>query len=56
MHSLLSVIAQTFETTIRILGGLVSAFYHSEGDELFLRKAIEYGERCGLHLLRCGYT
>ena len=36
---------QTFETTIRILGGLISAFYHSDGDELFLRKAIEFGER-----------
>ena len=38
-------LAQTFETTIRILGGLISAFYHSDGDELFLRKAIEFGER-----------
>ncbi|GAX82024.1 hypothetical protein CEUSTIGMA_g9452.t1 [Chlamydomonas eustigma] len=35
----------TFETTIRILGGLLSAFYHSDGDELFLRKALDFGER-----------
>jgi hypothetical protein len=45
---------QTFETTIRILGGLVSAFYHSDGDELFLRKALDFGERwrsyCALFL------
>ena len=43
---------QTFETTIRVLGGLVSAFYHSGGDELFYRKAVEFadmwvGRRCG---------
>ena len=36
---------QVFETTIRILGGLMSAFYHSGGDELFLRKALDFGER-----------
>ena len=35
----------TFETTIRVLGGLVSAFYHSEGDELFLKKAVDFAER-----------
>ena len=39
---------QTFETTIRILGGLCSAFYHSGGDELFLRKALDFGERCNI--------
>ncbi|EFJ41245.1 alpha-1,2-mannosidase [Volvox carteri f. nagariensis] len=33
-----------FETTIRILGGLVAAFYHSGGDELFLLKAVEFAE------------
>lgn len=36
---------QVFETTIRILGGLVSAYYHSGGDEMYLLKAIEYAER-----------
>jgi hypothetical protein len=35
----------TFETTIRVLGGLASAFYHSGGDELFLKKAVDFGER-----------
>eukprot|EP00798_Chlamydomonas_sp_ICE-L_P014757 gene14757-20806_t len=34
----------TFETTIRILGGLSSAYYHSGGDELFLRKAVEFAD------------
>ncbi|KAJ9518727.1 hypothetical protein QJQ45_018696 [Haematococcus lacustris] len=34
-----------FESTIRILGGMLSAFYHSGGDELFLRKAVEFAER-----------
>lgn len=34
-----------FETTIRILGGLAAAFYHSGGDELFLLKAIEFADR-----------
>jgi hypothetical protein len=36
---------QTFEGTIRILGGLLSAFYHSWGDQLYLNKAIEFAER-----------
>ncbi|GIL55013.1 hypothetical protein Vafri_10677 [Volvox africanus] len=34
-----------FETTIRILGGLAAAFYHSGGDELYLLKAVEFAER-----------
>jgi hypothetical protein len=36
---------QVFESTIRILGGLLSAFHHSGGDELFLRHAVEFAER-----------
>ncbi|KAG2434808.1 hypothetical protein HXX76_007693 [Chlamydomonas incerta] len=34
-----------FETTIRILGGLSAAFYHSGGDEAFLIKAVEFADR-----------
>ncbi|XP_074636512.1 endoplasmic reticulum mannosyl-oligosaccharide 1,2-alpha-mannosidase-like [Acropora palmata] len=33
-----------FETTIRVLGGLLSA-YHLSKDEVFLRKAVDLGER-----------
>lgn len=33
-----------FETTIRVLGGLLSA-YHLSGDEMFLAKAIDLGDR-----------
>lgn len=33
-----------FETTIRVLGGLLSA-YHLSADELFLTKALDLGER-----------
>ncbi|XP_047685950.1 endoplasmic reticulum mannosyl-oligosaccharide 1,2-alpha-mannosidase-like isoform X3 [Prionailurus viverrinus] len=33
-----------FESTIRILGGLLSA-YHLSGDDLFLRKAEDFGNR-----------
>lgn len=33
-----------FETTIRVLGGLLSA-YHLSGDEMFLRKSIDLGDR-----------
>jgi mannosyl-oligosaccharide alpha-1,2-mannosidase len=36
---------QLFETTIRILGGLTSAYYHSGGDELFRQKAEEFADR-----------
>lgn len=36
---------QVFETTIRILGGLTAAYYHSGGDEVYLSKAIEFAER-----------
>ncbi|KXZ54812.1 hypothetical protein GPECTOR_4g883 [Gonium pectorale] len=34
-----------FETTIRILGGLAAAFYHSGGDEVYLLKAVEFADR-----------
>ncbi|KAL0032725.1 hypothetical protein WJX79_005727 [Trebouxia sp. C0005] len=34
-----------FETTIRILGGLLSAFYLTGGDRIFLYKAVELGMR-----------
>lgn len=34
-----------FETTIRILGGLLSAFYLTGGDRVFLYKAVELGMR-----------
>ncbi|KAJ7088822.1 glycoside hydrolase [Mycena belliarum] len=34
----------TFETTIRVLGGLLSA-YHLSGDEIYLRHASDLGER-----------
>jgi hypothetical protein len=54
---------QVFETTIRILGGLVSAFYQSGGDELFLWKAVDFAERCETaaapgtpHLPACRHT
>jgi mannosyl-oligosaccharide alpha-1,2-mannosidase len=33
-----------FETTIRVLGGLLSAF-HLTGDEIFKLKAIDIGDR-----------
>ncbi|GBF88105.1 endoplasmic reticulum mannosyl-oligosaccharide 1,2-alpha-mannosidase [Raphidocelis subcapitata] len=36
---------QFFEVNIRILGGLLSAYYLSGGDELFLRKAEALGDR-----------
>ncbi|THH14487.1 hypothetical protein EW146_g5847 [Bondarzewia mesenterica] len=35
----------TFETTIRVLGGLLSAYHLSGGDPLFLEKAKELGDR-----------
>lgn len=34
-----------FEVNIRILGGLLSAYYLSGGDELFLHKAEQLGNR-----------
>lgn len=34
-----------FETTIRILGGLLSAYYLSDGDVLFLQRAKQLGDR-----------
>lgn len=38
-------VLQVFETTIRILGGLLAAYAHSGGDEMFLNKALEFGNR-----------
>lgn len=38
-------IVQVFEVNIRILGGLLSAYYLSGGDEMFLNKAEELGLR-----------
>jgi hypothetical protein len=37
---------QFFEVNIRILGGLVSAYYLSDGDELYLHKAEQLADRC----------
>ncbi|KAG2490849.1 hypothetical protein HYH03_010767 [Edaphochlamys debaryana] len=34
-----------FETTIRILGGLAAAYYHSGGDEAYLIKMVEFADR-----------
>ena len=48
-----------FETTIRALGGLLSA-YDLSGDAVFLLKAEDLGERCVVHCsavqcsVRCG--
>ncbi|KAF6754190.1 glycoside hydrolase family 47 protein, partial [Ephemerocybe angulata] len=35
----------TFETTIRVLGGLLSAYHLSGNDELYLQKAIDLADR-----------
>ncbi|KAJ6508768.1 glycoside hydrolase [Mycena sanguinolenta] len=35
----------TFETTIRVLGGLLSAYHLSGNDSIYLEKAIELGDR-----------
>ncbi|KAG6852793.1 hypothetical protein C0991_009096 [Blastosporella zonata] len=35
----------TFETTIRVLGGLLSAYHLSDNDELYLEKATELADR-----------
>jgi len=35
----------TFETTIRVLGGLLSAYHLSENDDVFLEKAVDLGDR-----------
>ncbi|TFK64227.1 glycoside hydrolase family 47 protein [Pluteus cervinus] len=35
----------TFETTIRVLGGLLSAYHLSENDELYLNRAIDLADR-----------
>ena len=34
-----------FEATIRLLGGLLSAFYLTGGDRVFLYKSVELGMR-----------
>ncbi|CEP20095.1 hypothetical protein [Parasitella parasitica] len=34
-----------FETTIRVLGGLLSAYHLSNNDPLYLRKAVDLGDR-----------
>ncbi len=39
---------QVFETTIRVLGGLLSSFYLSGGDKALLDKAVDLGERWDL--------
>ena len=39
---------QFFEVNIRILGGLVSAYYLSGGDDLYLHKAEQLSDRYGL--------
>ncbi|KAF8194965.1 glycoside hydrolase [Pholiota molesta] len=35
----------TFETTIRVLGGLLSAYHFSHNDPVFLEKAVDLGDR-----------
>ncbi|KAF9561604.1 glycoside hydrolase family 47 protein [Agrocybe pediades] len=35
----------TFETTIRVLGGLLSAYHLSDGDALYLEKAVDLADR-----------
>ncbi|KAH6903440.1 mannosidase [Coprinopsis sp. MPI-PUGE-AT-0042] len=35
----------TFETTIRVLGGLLSAYHLSDNDPVFLEKAVDLGQR-----------
>jgi hypothetical protein len=37
--------AQFFEVNIRIMGGLLSAYWLSGGDEMFLNKAEQLGNR-----------
>ncbi|KAK2120769.1 hypothetical protein P7K49_002155 [Saguinus oedipus] len=44
LHFQKDVDVNLFESTIRILGGLLSA-YHLSGDSLFLRKAEDFGNR-----------
>jgi uncharacterized protein YyaL (SSP411 family) len=39
MHS------ERLQTTIRVLGGLLSAYHHSGGDPLFLRRARDLADR-----------
>lgn len=36
---------QFFEVNIRILGGLLSAYYLSDGDDLYLHKAQQLADR-----------
>jgi hypothetical protein len=39
---------QFFEVNIRILGGLLSAYYLSDGDDLYLHKAQQLADRCSI--------
>jgi hypothetical protein len=41
---------QFFEVNIRILGGLLSAYYLSDGDDMYLHKAQQLGDRWVLRL------
>jgi mannosyl-oligosaccharide alpha-1,2-mannosidase len=41
----LNVSVSVFETTIRVLGGLLSAYHMSNGDSLYLAKALDLAER-----------
>eukprot|EP00882_Tetradesmus_deserticola_P034162 GHRQ01039093.1.p1 GENE.GHRQ01039093.1~~GHRQ01039093.1.p1 ORF type:complete len:144 (+),score=44.55 GHRQ01039093.1:200-631(+) len=43
---------QFFEVNIRILGGLLSAYYLSDGDDMYLHKAQQLGDRWVLSLVR----
>jgi hypothetical protein len=36
---------QFFEVNIRILGGLLSAYFLSDGDDMYLHKAQQLGDR-----------
>jgi mannosyl-oligosaccharide alpha-1,2-mannosidase len=47
---------QFFEVNIRILGGLLSAYYLSGGDDMFLQKAEMLADRCVPHGFGCGCT
>jgi endoplasmic reticulum Man9GlcNAc2 1,2-alpha-mannosidase len=41
----MSVITQTSQTTIRVLGGLLSAYHLSSHDDLYLTKAVDLADR-----------
>lgn len=44
---------QFFEVNIRILGGLLSAYYLSDGDDMYLNKAEQLADRWGASELSC---